>query len=128
MQIGRKIYFEKATGNVILDTGERQGAVVETTTEQDFAMYRALQNYVPEQVGVAQLEYGQDAQKFGVYEYRIDPATGKLAWGTLIDPNTPAQQPTIEQRLAEVMENQLITMDAIATLYETVLGGGTTSG
>ena len=34
MQIGRRIYYDKTTGNVILDTGEREGHVVPTTVEQ----------------------------------------------------------------------------------------------
>ncbi|MCL6442087.1 MAG: hypothetical protein K6T83_01250 [Alicyclobacillus sp.] len=72
MQIGRKVYYELATGNVILDTGERQGAVVETTEEQDFAMYAALQPYQQSAVGVIQLAYGQDAQNFGKYPYHVD--------------------------------------------------------
>lgn len=35
---------------------------------------------------------------------------------------TPAQ-PSIEQQLAEVKQNQLILMDAIATVFETISGG-----
>jgi hypothetical protein len=125
MQIGRKIYYEKATGNVILETGERMGDVVETTTEQDFAMYTALQQYVPGQVGVVRLEYGQDSEKFGMYHYSVDTTTGTLVWGTPINYETPTPGPTLEDQLNELKEQNLVLMDAIATLYETMLTGGT---
>jgi hypothetical protein len=100
MQIGRKIYYEKLTGNVLLDTGERAGDVVPTTAEQDFVLYTVLQQYVPDEVGTVQLEYGQNQGKFGVYNYSIDTTTGTLVWGTAINPDTPIQQPTIEEQLA----------------------------
>ena len=72
MQIGRRIYYELATGNVIVDTGERQGAVVPTTIEQDFTTYAALAQRVPETVGVLELEFGQYAEDFAACSgYRI---------------------------------------------------------
>ena len=106
MQIGRKIYYEKLTGNVILETGERMGDVVETTTEQDFEMYVALQQYVPEQVGCVQLDYEQYKDNFGVHNYSVDIANNQLTWGGLIAPVVLPQQPTLEGRLANV-ENTL---------------------
>ncbi|MEK5640539.1 MULTISPECIES: hypothetical protein [Paenibacillus] len=57
-QIGRKIYFDKETGNVLLDTQEHVGFVVETTEEQDYESYLALKGRNPETVGVIKLEYG----------------------------------------------------------------------
>src|SRR5690348_2189558 len=64
MLIGRRIYYEKMTGNIILDTGERTGSVVETTIEQDFESYAALAERVPVTVGILQCDYGQYAQDF----------------------------------------------------------------
>jgi predicted glutamine amidotransferase len=93
MQIGRKIYYDKATGNVYVDTGERSGDVIETTTEQDFATYTSLQGIDLQTVGCVQLDYGQDSDKFGVYLYHIDPTTESIVWttkhnGTLADAKT----------------------------------------
>ncbi|ASS76804.1 hypothetical protein CIG75_18900 [Tumebacillus algifaecis] len=79
--IGRKIYYEITTGNVILDTGERAGDVVETTVGQDFAAYMALAERVPESVGVIQFAFGEHAENFSRYPYRIDPATEAILWG-----------------------------------------------
>ncbi|WP_405175096.1 hypothetical protein MHI27_27475 [Paenibacillus sp. FSL H8-0261] len=38
MQIGRKIYYDNATGNVLVDTGERSSDVVETTQALDLTI------------------------------------------------------------------------------------------
>lgn len=89
--IGRKIYFDKATGNVLVDTGERAGAVVETTQEQDFQTYAALAERVPSTVGCLQLEYGQDSDKFAQYQYRVDPEKGIIIWD-LTPPASPLEQ------------------------------------
>lgn len=64
MQIGRKIYYEKSTGNVIEDCGERNGLVKETTEDEDFQAYMSLQGRTKDSVGVIQLDYGQFTDKF----------------------------------------------------------------
>ncbi|MCM3133767.1 hypothetical protein M3629_13315 [Paenibacillus polysaccharolyticus] len=59
MQIGMKIYYEKQTGNVIVNTGERTGDVIPTTEEQDVATYFILKEHAPETVGMIQFKYGE---------------------------------------------------------------------
>ncbi len=83
-QIGRKIYYELATGNVIVETGERQGSVVATTETEDFALYTALQPYQQSAVGVLQLSFGDYAQNFEVYPFHIDitKTPPVIAWDT----------------------------------------------
>jgi len=82
MQIGRKIYYDKSTGNVLVDTGEMQGSVQETTQEQDFQTYIALQHRVPDTVGVVYLEFGQDGENFSKYPYHINIADNTIVWDT----------------------------------------------
>lgn len=94
MQIGRKIYYDKLTGNPILDMGERSGSVVETTLDQDFQSYVSLGERVPSTVGVIQLAYGQYADKFGVYSYHVNTTTNAIAWGSLINPDMLTPEPT----------------------------------
>lgn len=106
MLIGRKIYFEIATGNVVLDTGEREGAVVETTKEQDFESYLALNERNPETVGVIKLDYGQFAEDFAQSNgYRVNPETKQLEF-YYRNPNDPApEQPVFQKPLSdEVVE------------------------
>ncbi|MHA6530178.1 hypothetical protein [Paenibacillus sp. BAC0078] len=79
MEIGMRIYYDPATGSVILNTGERSGSVVLTSIEEDFTAYRELADHTPETVGVLQLEYGQYAEEFqGIDGYRVNPATEAL--------------------------------------------------
>lgn len=97
--IGRKIYYELSTVNVILDTGERTGNVVETTEAQDFQFYTALQKYQQSAVGVLQLTYGQDITNFGKYPYHIDISTSpaSIVWVTTATGLADAQTQKIAQ-------------------------------
>jgi hypothetical protein len=127
MQIGRRIYYDLATGNIILDTGERSGDVVETTVEQDFAAYKSLAERVPETVGMLQLEYGQYAQDFATCKgYRVDVSGDepKLAF-SYPDPNEPEAEPVYQKPLSEQVSqlesDKLTLMESMAELYEMVL-------
>jgi len=112
MQTGRKIYYEKSTGNVTIDTGEREGSVVETTTAQDFASYVALFQRVPDTVGMIQLVYGQDREKFGVYAYHVE--SGAIVWDlTPMQVEKIAEQATLESRIAEIEATQVKIVDAL---------------
>jgi hypothetical protein len=110
MNIGRKIYYERTTGNIIQDTGERYGSVVETTPEQDFASYQALAERVPETVGLLQLEYGQYAADFAESTgYKVD-VSGDVPELVFTYPNPgeepPVYQPPVMEQLAA--ENKLL--------------------
>lgn len=97
-EIGRKLYFDKITGSIIVDTGERQGHVRETTIEEDFSIYKALHERVPETIGVSQLEYGQYTQDFMECNgYRVNPETLQIEFSYL-DPNLPPEEQEPEYR------------------------------
>jgi hypothetical protein len=122
MQIGRRIYYDLATGNPILDTGERAGDVVETTIEQDFAAYAALTERVPETVGVLQLEYGQYAQDFAECSgYRVDVSGDEpVLIFSYPDQNDPDEPPVYQPPLSEVVatleeENALLALELAQT-------------
>lgn len=123
-RIGRKIYFDKSTGNVILDTGEKMGAVIETTIDQDFETYQALKERVRDTVGVIQLEYGQYADDFVQCNgYRVNPETIELEF-SYPDPNaTEPQEPVYRKPLSEELDE---TKQAVAelTLLLTTMNGG----
>lgn len=80
MQIGRKIYYEKSTGNVLLTTSEMQGDVIETTIDQDFESYTALQGRTKNSVGVKQMAYGEESENFAKYPFRINTVTELIIW------------------------------------------------
>lgn len=129
VQIGRKLYYEKITGNVLVDTGERAGDVRETTETEDFAIYSELIGRNPQAVGCIRIAYGHDRDKFGKYSFHIDPATEKIVWDL-----TPPQQEeeqrkqTLEEKLSQLESENLDLMLALTQVYEDLLAiktGGT---
>lgn len=123
MQIGRKIYYELATGNVILDTGERQGpdgCVVETTEDQDFQLYSALTPYNKSAVGVMQLNYGDYAQNFATYPYSIDVTVtpNVIKWGT-----TPLGQDLASVQAAKKAQLQNMYAQTLAAGFSSTASG-----
>ncbi|WP_339194554.1 hypothetical protein MKY95_23115 [Paenibacillus sp. FSL P4-0176] len=113
MKIGRKVYYEKGTGNVIWVTDQRMGMVVETTVEQDFAFYSALAGRVPETVGLLQLEFN---------DYSADyDAGGQITWIDLesmeplftyadpTDPETPQEpRPALSKQVETLMQDNTL--------------------
>lgn len=121
MQIGRKIYYDLTTGNVILNTGEHSGYVRETTVAEDFTKYKVLAERVPETVGCLQLEYGQYAEDFiSCSGYRVNPETRELEF-SYPDPNVPDQEPVYQRPLSEQIDDNteyLIDVDYRLSLIE----------
>ncbi|WP_153123291.1 hypothetical protein [Peribacillus tepidiphilus] len=101
-QIGRKIYYDIATGNIIMDTGERQGSVIATTVDQDIATFTALSERNRETFDVIELEFGQYAADFAQCNgYRVNPQTLELEF-SYPDPNaTEPQEPVFVKPLTE---------------------------
>lgn len=124
--IGRKIYFDKATGNVLVDTGERAGAVIETTLEKDFESYQALKGRVQETVGCIRVPYGQDRDNFAKYRFHVDPTTEKIIWDL-----TPPQREeehhkqTLEEKIAKLQTENVDLMLALTQVYEELLASKT---
>jgi hypothetical protein len=86
LQIGRKIYYEKATGNVIFDKGEMQGDVIDTTIDQDFESFTVLSKRTKDSVGLIQLTYGENKENIGKYPYHIDVTQNPpmIVWDTAV--------------------------------------------
>lgn len=78
--IGRKVYYELTTGDVILIIPEKHHEnAVNTTKEQDFQMYDVLAARNPDTIGLIQLEYGQYQAEFqSARSVKVDVETGEL--------------------------------------------------
>lgn len=132
MEVGRKIYYEKNTGNVILNTGERSGDVVQTTDEEDFSTYSALAERVPETVGVIRLEYGAFASDYteGGVITRIDLKTMEplFTYPDPVDPETPQEpRPALSKQVDIMQQDSGELKQAVAELslaLAAVMGGG----
>jgi hypothetical protein len=124
MNIGKRIYYDKTTGDVVQETGERFGIVIEKTVEQDFLTYRALAERVPDTVGMIQLEYGAYAEDFQRGRLmRIDTETeGLLFWYP--EPGaTPEPEPaklSVEAKIIR-LEAELTALKAAAESDKTAL-------
>jgi len=121
MHIGRKIYYDLTTGNVIVDTGERSGFVRETTQEEDFATYRALAERVQDTVGCLQLEYGQYAQDFAECKsYRVNPDTLELEFSypdpSETEPTEPVYRKPLSIEVDELKQSDIENKQAITEL------------
>ncbi|OAA94074.1 hypothetical protein [Clostridium coskatii] len=107
-QIGRRIYYDKNTGNVLLNTGEMQGAddaLKETTIDEDFQTYKVLSQRNKDSVGVIQLEYGQLNNKFSTCTgYSIDTTKNPIDASAIIFTFTTPDASLQEVKQAKINE------------------------
>ena len=117
MQIGRRIYYDLSTGNLIIDTGERQGFVSNTTIEQDIQVFKALSERSRDTFDYLQLEYGQYPQDFAECNgYRVNPETKELEF-SYPDPNEEEPlEPVYQKSLSEEIEE-------LRQIIDVLLGG-----
>ena len=125
MKIGRKLYFEKSTGNVILDTGEKQGYVVDTTFEQDLEIYAELASRNVDSFSYIQLEFGDYSRDFiESTGYRVNPESLEIEfqYSDEENPEAPAvfQKPLTEQ----IKDLEKKTDQAIMELTMVIAMGG----
>ncbi|MCR8645577.1 hypothetical protein NV379_23340 [Paenibacillus sp. N1-5-1-14] len=104
MKIGRRIYYDLSSGNVILDTGERNGSVIETTIEQDFQNYKDLAERLPETVGFLQFNHGDLAYDFATCNgFRVDLESGAIVF-SYPDLSNPEQPPIYRKPLSQEVD------------------------
>jgi hypothetical protein len=115
MQIGRRIYYELITGNIIVDTGERSGSVIETTEQEDYLNFVSLTERVPATVGMIQFAYGQYAQDFqGCNGYTVDVSgTEPILVFSYPDPAEPEAPPIYRKPLSEQIAEQELRLNDI---------------
>lgn len=100
-EIGRKIYYDTLSGNVLVDTCERSGDVIELTVEQEIQIYNILAERRRDTFDVIHLEYGQYRQDFEACSgYRVDLATKQLQF-SYPDPNDPETPTPFQMPLSE---------------------------
>lgn len=122
MEIGRRIYYDKQTGNLVLDTGERSGAVKQSEIEDEIATYIELAERVRGTFDVLELEYGAYAADFA--EGRlvgVDPETKELNF-EYPNPEEPAELITpavpLSKQIEALKEEGVMNMMAMVEMYE----------
>lgn len=100
--IGKRIYYLKVDGRVILDTGEAEGWVNPTTSEDDWIIYSELSKYNKSEVDFMELQFGEFKTEFAeCTSYRVNIETKTLEFDYTPIPPAPdvPHTPTIHERL-----------------------------
>ncbi|MNW27577.1 hypothetical protein D3C74_43760 [compost metagenome] len=124
MQIGHRVFYRKATGEVVFLRTELSGSVKESSIEEDFEFYPQLQGYDSGKVGMLQLEYGQYADDFArAASYYVNPETGKLMFNYRDDTGQePVFEAPLTDRVSKLRTRQDSTEQALLTLMESTIG------
>lgn len=108
MKIGRKIYYDKNNGDILVDTGERKGSVRKTTVEEDFATYNKLIERAPETVGLIELDYGECLLDFmDSSSYKVNTETKEIEF------NYDAKEPDFQEPLTMQIKKMKTKQSAI---------------
>ncbi len=116
---GKKIFYDKTTGIVLFDSGERT-EYFSLPAERYFEIYPELRSLNISEVGILELEYGQYLQDFAEsVGFRVNPETKTLEF-SYPDPNAPEEPPVFQrpltEQIAELTQRQ-VTMNR--TIEET---------
>ncbi|MEK3993723.1 hypothetical protein MKY29_11915 [Psychrobacillus sp. FSL K6-2365] len=127
MNLGRRIYFDKATGNILVDKGEHEGILRVPTVDQDIESYISLSERNRETFDYIELNYGEFSQDFAESNgVRVNPNTKELEF-SYPDPNEPEAPQIFRKPLSEEVERlkaeDLNNKEAIAELYLLSMGG-----
>lgn len=100
-KIGRKIYYNVITGDVILVISERTGNIVDTTTEQDIDTFKILSELNRELFDVLILPYGAYSQDFSESNgFKVNVETKEIEF-SYPDPSEPELPPVFQPPLTE---------------------------
>lgn len=105
--IGKRIYYLKVDGRVVLDTGEAEGWVNQTTSEDDWRIYTELQKYNPEEVDYIELKWGEFKTEFAEstsYKINIDRKEIEFDYTPIPDSPDVPRKPSIHERM-DTQEN-----------------------
>ena len=127
-QIGSKIYYLISNGNVILNTGDMMGCVVETSFDEDYNNYTDLSKYAKDSIGCIKLEYGElgkllEEHKANSFKVDISSQPHKLVFEWIdYDTGEPAKPPkTMEELIKEESDKvRLEYATAIAEIVENI--------
>lgn len=110
-KIGSKIYYLKSNGNIISETGDMRGYVVETSFDEDYENYTDLKKYDKKAIGCIQLEFGElskllEDNKANSYKVDVSSEPHKLVFEWIdYDTGKPAEPPkTVEEFIKEATD------------------------
>ena len=127
-EIGTKIYYLISNGNVILESGDMMGCVVETSFDEDYNNYTDLSKYAKESIGCIKLKYGELGKlladhKANSFKVDISSQPHKLIFEWIdYDTGKPGEPPkTMEELIKEEADKvRLEYAMAIAEVVENI--------
>ena len=127
-QIGSKIYYLISNGNLILNTGDMMGCVVETSFDEDYNNYTDLSKYAKDSIGCLKLEYrelGKLLEEHKANSFKVDVSSNphKLVFEWIdYDTGKPGEPPkTMEELIKEEADKvRLEYAMAIAEVVENI--------
>lgn len=128
LKLGTKIYYLISNGNVILDTGDMMGCVVETSFDEDYNNYTDLSKYTKDSIGCLKLEYGElgkllEEHKANSFKVDVSSNPHKLVFEWIdYDTGEPGEPPkTMEELIKEEADKvRLEYAMAIAEVVENI--------
>lgn len=125
MNIGRMIFYDKVTGEKIVDTGEWSGVNIKKTVNQQIATYKELSERNRDTFDVLELDFGAYSQDFRECNgYRVNVETKTLEF-SYPDPNEPNVEQPYQAPLSEKVKKlelaQSITDTTLLELMESLL-------
>ena len=127
-EIGTKIYYLISNGNVILESGDMMGCVVETSFDEDYNNYTDLSKYAKDSIGCIKLEYGElgklrEEHKANSFKVDVSSNPHKLVFEWIdYDTGEPGEPPkTMEELIKEESDKvRLEYATAIAEIVENI--------
>lgn len=123
--IGKRIYYLKVDGRVILDTGEAEGWVNPTTTEDDWRIYTELSKYNKSEVDFIELQFGEFRTEFAeCTSYRVNVDTKQLEFDYTPVPPSPEVPvaPSLHERVDNLELGAEATQEALDMLLLANMG------
>ena len=123
--LGKRIYYLKVDGRVVLDTGEAEGWVNPTTSEDDWRIYSELSKYNKSEVDFIELQFGEFKTEFAeCTSYRVNVDTKQLEFDYTPVPPSPEVPvaPSLHERVDNLELGAEATQEALDMLLLANMG------
>ena len=111
IQVQSKVYYEVATGNILVTTCECEGHVIQRSKEEDIKVYPELQGKESDAVDYIEIEYGTSSK---IKSYSVNLKTKALDIVYFTEEEILAMQQPIQPTVSD----EQILQDRIANVSE----------
>lgn len=131
-KIGTKIYYLKSNGNVILETGDMQGYILESSFDEDYENYTDLKKFEKQAISCIKLKFGElrqmlEKNKANSYKVDVSSEPHKLIFEWVdYETGEPAEPPKsleeiIDEKFGKIEKRVNILSEAVNDLVLTTM-------